>query len=226
MQTEDLIWMGVSFVLTLLVFSYLLGENPVFRVVSYIFVGVAAGYIAVVVIYQVLLPRLVWPMINGGSSERLLVLIPLLLSALLLAKMSARLSPLGNIPMAFLVGVGAAVIIGGAVLGTLIGQVRASIHLFDPAVANTLQQSPALRIFEGLVFLVGTVSSLMYFQFSINTQPGLPPKNPAWLDIVQKIGKVFIAITLGALFAGVYAAATAALIDRLDFIVKTIGQFL
>jgi hypothetical protein len=124
------------------------------------------------------------------------------------------------------VGVGAAVIIGGAVLGTLLGQVRASIHVFDPAAATFVQPSPVLRIFEGLVFLIGTISSLMYFQFSINAQPGLPPKNPVWLEIIHQIGKVFIAITLGALFAGVYAAATAALVDRLDFIIKTIGQFL
>jgi hypothetical protein len=37
---------------------------------------------------------------------------------------------------------------------------------------------------------------------------------------MAKIGQVFIAITLGALFAGVYATAITALIERLDFIMQ------
>ena len=45
------------------------------------------------------------------------------------------------------------------------------------------------------------------------------------IEVLSKIGEVFIAITLGALFAGVYLAALAALIDRLDFIQTVIVSF-
>ena len=38
----------ISFLFTLLIFSYVLGDNPLFRVAVYIFIGVSAGYIAVV----------------------------------------------------------------------------------------------------------------------------------------------------------------------------------
>jgi hypothetical protein len=117
-MTSELIWTFVSFILTVLVFSYLLGDNPVFKFVSALFVGITAGYFAVVIIYQVILARLVAPLLQGS----IVSLIPLVLSGLLLLKLSPRLSRAGDIPMAVLVGVGAAVAIGGAVLGTLFGR--------------------------------------------------------------------------------------------------------
>ena len=119
----DVVWTLVSLVLTLFIFSYLFGDNPVFRFATAIFIGAAAGYFAVVIIYQVLLPRLVVPLIQGST----LAFVPLVLSGLLLTKLSPRMGRLGNIPMAVLVGAGAAIAIGGAALGTIFGQVKASI---------------------------------------------------------------------------------------------------
>jgi len=68
-------------------------------------IGVTAGYFAVVIIYQVLIARLVVPLAQGST----LAMIPVLLSGLLLMKLSPRLTSLGNVSMALLVGVGAAV---------------------------------------------------------------------------------------------------------------------
>ena len=44
----DLITGVISFLFTILIFSYLLGDNPLFRIASYIFVGVSAGYVAAI----------------------------------------------------------------------------------------------------------------------------------------------------------------------------------
>ena len=46
------------------------------------------------------------------------------------------------------------------------------------------------------------------------------------MERIAGIGKAFIAFTLGALFAGVFAAAVTALIDRLDFLTEFIFNFL
>lgn len=218
MQQVDLIWTLVSFIVTLLVFFYLFGDNPLFRVVSYLFVGVTAGYVAVIVIYQLLLPRLVLPLVVGSAAERLVTLVPLALSVLLLAKLSPRLTRLGNVSMAYLVGAGAAVILGGAVLGTLIGQGIGTINMFDLRPGAALGRSPVLLLLEGILVLLGTVSTLIYFQFSARAQGDLPPRRPAVVETIAGIGQIFIAITLGALFAGVYFAALTALIDRLNFL--------
>ncbi|MEA4909292.1 MAG: hypothetical protein GYA17_08055 [Chloroflexi bacterium] len=225
MQSVDLIWTLVGFILTLLVFSYLFGDNPLFRLATYLFVGVTAGYAFVLVVYQVLLPRLFWPLLSGELTERLLLLVPLVLSTLLVFKISPRFTNLGSIPMAYLVGVGAAVAIGGAVVGTLVAQSRATIDAFGFQASGIVVQSPALQFFEGIVLLVGVVSTLVYFHFGASSQPDQPPQRAPWIEIIARIGQVFIAITLGALFAGVYAAAITALIDRLSFIVNVILSF-
>src|SRR5512137_1227027 len=97
------VWLIVSFVVTLLIFSYIFGDNPLFRLASYAFVGVAAGYTAVIVVEQVLLAKLAVPLLGGNW----LMLVPLVLGVVLLLKLFPRYSRLGTLPMAFLVGVAA-----------------------------------------------------------------------------------------------------------------------
>ena len=73
--------------------------------------------------------------------------------------------------------------------------------------------------------LVGTISTLVYFHFSTRPTAGGPQRSRLviWLG---GIGQVFIAITLGVLFAGVFAAAMTALIERLNFIWSFLASFL
>ena len=78
---------------------------------------------------------------------------------------------------------------------------------------------------EGLVILVGAVGTLMYFQFGANTRPDQPPRRAPVVEGLALVGQVFIEITLGALFAGVYAAAITALVERWLEIITTIAKF-
>jgi hypothetical protein len=214
----DLIWTLVGFFLTLFVLSYLLGDNPLFRLTTYLFIGVTAGYVTVVVFFQVILARLVYPLIQGDINVRLLTLVPLVLSALLLTRLSSRLTNLGGPSMAYLVGAGAALIIGGAVIGTLIGQTRATINLLDLPAGAVPQQTAAMQITEGLLFLVGTAATLLYFHFGASTRPDQTVQRSRLVEVAARVGQVFIAITLGSLFAGVYASTVVALIDRISAI--------
>ncbi len=217
--STDIIWTIAAFILTVMVLSYLIGDNPLFRLAVYIFIGVVAGYVTVLVIYQVILPRLIWPLLFGTMEERLLALIPTILGFLLLFKLSPKLGRLGNVPMAYIIGTGAAIIIGGAVYGTIIGQ--------GVAAVSTLQFQPGTgslgRVAEGLIILFGTIATLAYFHFSVRSIPNQPPKRPAIIQSLSGVGQVFIAITLGAVYAGVLLAALSALIDRLQFIIHSLG---
>ena len=58
---SQLIFTLVGFVLTLMVFSYIFGDNFLFRLASYLFVGVSGGYVGALVIDQVIFPRLIYP---------------------------------------------------------------------------------------------------------------------------------------------------------------------
>ena len=109
----------VGLILTLLVFSYLIGDNPLFRFAIYLFIGVASGYAAAVILRSVFLSKFSSLQTNNPTQLILNVIIPLLISATLLAKLSPRISWLGSFAMAILVGVGAATAVGGALIGLL-----------------------------------------------------------------------------------------------------------
>ena len=211
---------AISCLLTLMVFSYLIGDNAFFRVAVYLFIGVSAGYVTVVAWYQVLLPRLVMPLLEGR--ENWVLLIPLILGVLLLFKISPRLSSVGSPSLALMVGVGTAVAIGGAVLGTIIPQIQATISPFDLARD---QGAVAEHLFEGSIMLVGTISTLAFFHFGAKQSAGNRPQRNRLIDILASIGRFFIAVTFGVLFAGAYAAALTALTGRIYFIWNFIVSF-
>ena len=64
----DLITGAISFLFTLLILSYVIGDNPLFKIGTYIFVGVSAGFIAAIAVWQVVIPRLVSPLISTSVS--------------------------------------------------------------------------------------------------------------------------------------------------------------
>lgn len=68
-------WVFVGFFLSLMVLSYLIGDNIMFRLAIHLFIGVAAGYAAVMVVYQIVLPKMVLPVMWGGT-EMMWALIP------------------------------------------------------------------------------------------------------------------------------------------------------
>src|SRR6266508_1920773 len=143
----------VGLVLTLMVFSYLIGDSPLFRIAIYLFIGVGSGYAATVVWHSVLVPKLFSQL--GDINQLFLLIIPLILSFSLLAKLSPRISWLGNFAMAVLVGVGAAAAVGGALIGTLLPQAQAAMDAFDLSSAGA-GSSIFLKLVEGTVMFFGT----------------------------------------------------------------------
>ncbi len=219
MSLPDLVTGAIAFLLTLMVLSYLIGDNPLFRVAVYIFVGVSAGYVAVVAYRQVLMPDLIRPLMTGSPFERALLSIPLLLCVLLLMKVSPQLTPVGTPAMAILVGISAAVAIGGSVTGTVLPQIGATINAFDLQKAA----SPFAALFNGIFILLGVVTTLVYFHFGARVGADGSVRRLGLIEIIASVGSVFLSITLGVLFAGVYSAALTALIERLQFFASFFG---
>jgi hypothetical protein len=222
----------ISFLFTLLIFSYVLGDNPLFRIAVYIFIGVSAGYIAVVAWWQVVMPRLVYPFMSAISSGTLLqvvlILVPLLGALMLLV--FPHVTGLGRIPMAFLVGVGAAVTIAGAVIGTIIPQIQGTINAFDMGVTRAQNIGFVEAVSNATIILAGTVLTLSYFHFGARQKADGSMHRLGAIEAMAWGGRVFIGIALGAVFAGVYAAALTALIERISsliiFVTNFLGNFL
>ncbi len=201
----------LGFFLTLFIFSYLIADNPMFRFTIYLFIGVASGYAAAVILRSVFLAKFSSVQMNNPNQLILNVIIPMLISVTLLAKLSPRMSWMGNFAMAILVGVGAATAIGGALIGTLLPQSQAAMNAFDLGSGN-----PLVKLGTGIVMLVATVFTLASFHFTTGRAADGTLKRNAILNVIASVGRIFVAITLGVLFAGVYLAALTAMIERVS----------
>ena len=213
----------LSFLFTLLILSYLVGDNPAFRVAVHIFTGISAGYIVVIAFRSV--ANMFAPLISGSNQERILLVVPLVLSLLLLGKTSARFEWMGRPVMAFLVGLGAAVAIGGAVLGTLFPQIMAVSSLFNLRQTANFGNA-AGNLITGIFILIGTIVTLIYFQFTLFGNNRSTGKRGRVIGFIALIGQIFIVITLGTIFSGVLATALSALVERIHSLILFIDQVL
>lgn len=224
-MTADLLWGVVGFLFTLMVLSYLIGDNVFFRIAAQIFIGLTGGYFVVLIINQIIIPQLITPLLTDPWPEKVWILIPAILILMLLFSQVPRFKFIGSIPLAYIFGVTAALVVGGAVFGTLVPQSRAVINAFDPSGWAGNSEYTWFSILDASIMLIGTITTLSFFHFgrkrkSKNDLEAAEP--PKVFFVLGKIGQVFIGITLGAVFAGLFSTTLVALIDR----ILTVGQFL
>lgn len=206
---SELAGLIIGFVLTLLIYSYIWGDNPLYRLAIHVLVGVSAAYAAVIIINQIFVP-IYYELLTPDSSDLLTWLIPLLLGLPLVLKRLPRLSWVGRGTMGLLIGVGAAVALLGALTGTLMPQVLA-IHSSNP--------------FLNLIIAFLTVATLMTFQFTGRRNSEGEWIRPLWQrwGLVQ-IGQAVLMITFGALFAAVLNTSLILLVDRISFFLTKFAQ--
>lgn len=223
--TLDFIGTILSALLTIMVLSYLLADNVFFRLATYLFIGVAAGYAGSIAWHNVIYPGLIEPLLTRSLGEIfaptsiITLIVPWLLAILLLLKISPATSQYGSLPVALLVGVGAAVVVGGGITGTLIPQSLAAMNTLDPAaVAPLTGESGLERIVNVLIMILGTVSILVYFRFTARRMPSGEASRSQLASVVAYVGRLFIALTFGVMYAGALSATIVVLTERIQFL--------
>lgn len=208
------VWIGV--ILTLLVFSYLLHDSPLFRVAQAIFVGVTVGYAATVAIRSILVTRLFIPLLSDFEFYWTLM-IPFGLGLLLFTKWRAAWASIGNIPIAFLFGVGSALAIGGALTGALVPQLQATMVSLSPALGFDIVR-------DNLLLAIGTIGTFLSFRFIIPARTRAPMRA---LDVVARgwsfVGRWFIYIAFGAIFADTAVSRVSILVSRFYYVLQAFG---
>src|SRR3990170_2870295 len=149
-----------SALLTLMVLSYILGDNVLFRIAVHLFVGVAAGYAGALALRTVLYPRLVLPLLSDGFSAITAAFVVSWALALLLGlKAWPSTAWLGSLPMALLVGVGAALRSPLSIAVSFVGRVFIALT-FGVMYAGALAAALAV-LSERIQFLVGLARGLL-----------------------------------------------------------------
>ncbi len=216
----------VAAVLTLCVFSYLLGDNVLYRLAEHIFVGVAMGYALVVGFHTILAGKLFVPMVealtDGDGQQVLLLAIPLILGLLLLTKPFKAISWLGNLSVAVLLGVGSALAIAGALLGTLLPQADATADVTH----YVTRYGPGLGLFSGLVALAGTLGVLLHFYFATGREGRFAGFREGLVRTWGGLGRWFIVIAFSAILATTFMSRLSLLVGRIQFLLDSARRLL
>jgi hypothetical protein len=213
----EILMSALGAVLTLLIFSYLLGDNPLYRLALHIFVGVSVAYALIIALRGVILPALTPPDTSDPDLRLLwgISLIGVVLGLLLLSRGMRGLSWLSDISVAVLLGVGVGVALGGALLGTLVPQLDAATNPAVPELLWPLGQ---------VVAIVGTITGLMVFSFT-GRRPTRRLLNRL-LNGGARIGRWFILIGFGAAYGGVLVASLSLFADRVQYLIEVLGNII
>ncbi len=141
----------VAALATIGVGSYLVGARRIFVVLQYLLAGLATGYLVLLAIRDVLVPRLAAPLLENPRDQLLLLPALLLVGILIGASWLPRraVAP----ATAVLVGGIAAFALGGAVIGTILPQMAAALP--DGAASSPDFVSEVLALVVTLLVLVG-----------------------------------------------------------------------
>ncbi len=213
----------VAAILTFMVWSYVLGDNPAFRIAEHILVGTAVGYAVVVAWFNVVQPVFFQA---GHFRPSLLSALPLILCLLLMAKLNPAWSGIGSIAVAFLIGVGVALAVGGALFGTLWPQTLSTAQLSLGVSRGEDRQAGILTdplFWQNLAILIGTIGTFFYFAFETQPKGPLGEFRSAFTRFWSGIGQWIIMITLGALFANAAMSRMTLLIGRVQWLLDAFG---
>ena len=210
-------WLAALF--TLCILSFLYGDNPLYKLAEAVFVGVSAAYWMVVGfwtgivqnLFSKLAPDLIrsslLPGLPESQEQELIYLFPLLLSVLMLM----RLSPVGGWvsrwALAFFIGATAGIRLLGYLQSDFIRQVQSTIL---PLVVVGSQGFDFSASLQNLTIVVGVLSCLTYFFFSI--------EHKGAVGGVSRLGIWFLMITFGAGFGYTVMGRIALMAQRLEFL--------
>ncbi|MBM3314473.1 hypothetical protein FJY71_01335 [candidate division WOR-3 bacterium] len=238
MQLSSSLWVWVGAILTFGIFSFLLKDNPFYKFCEHLFVGVSLGYTMTIVTWSTLWPDLFKRLFASPTSEvsigaKLLLLVPLALGILYFFAFVPKVSWLMRIPMSFVLGWSAGVIIPSIIQTSVLTQAQYTVlkpgwmlqdlprqmgeawnHLAHVKGFNSV--SDALLSFLWAIgpptVFIGAVAAVIYFFFS-REQKGL-------LKPVSGTGIIFLMVGFGASFGYTVMARMSLLIDRLQFLLR------
>jgi hypothetical protein len=208
-------WLAV--LLTLAVFSYILGQNIAFRLAEHLFVGVSAGYAGGLAWNHVILPRLELLLANPATYWYYALFFAL--GILLLLRGLRPLAALGDLPLGILVGTGSGLALGGALSGSLVAQMRASVISLAPADHGRGLVGWAFAL-DASLLLLGTLAVLSAFHYRAQGQGPLGILGNRFIRALGSLGRKFLMVGFGALLAGAALSFFALLTGRLIFLVS------
>ena len=194
------VWIGV--ILTLAVWSYLFGENKVYRYVEHLFIGVSAGHAMVMGIGSI--RTLAWnPAFAAKTPEvqRLLAVLSMLLGLALYTTLFKKYRRISALPVGILLGTGAGLSMGGTIISQGIAQLKATML--------------PLNSVNNVIIVLGVLATMAYFVYG--------KASGTVGDVAVQVGKVgrwIMMIGFGAAYGTTVMGRVALLTGRVSFLLK------
>ena len=203
------IGLTVAGLLTLGIFSFLYKDNPVYRMCEAVFVGVSAGYWAVVYFFDNIHKKFyegVFP--SEGMETQMWLWGGGILGILMLFRISSKIGWIARWPLSFIVGATAGLYMMIYFVTNAMNQVSNTIQSFLVFGADgSLLWADSIG---ATVIIVGVFSGLVYFFFS--------KEHKGVFGGVARVGVWTLMITFGASFGYTVMSRMSLLIGRMDFI--------
>ena len=200
--------------LTLLIFSFLYRDNPLFKLAEHLYVGVSIGYL-IVKTYDTVIDRLViTPIIEQGEYS---LLIPVAIGMLMLARYVPKAAWMSRYAFAFIVGMGSGLAIPRTISSFILKQVEDTVRPIlsmagsDGVTFSMNLLNPASNL-NAIIILFGVSSVLFYFFFSI--------EHSGVGKAVARTGIMFLMISFGAAFGYTVMARMSLLIGRFTDLIE------
>jgi hypothetical protein len=213
-------WAGIGLMvaagLTLAMYSFLYKDNPVFKLVEHLYVGVSVGYIIIRTIYDNLLPNLINPLFipEAGKSPDLFLIIPAFFGVLMLSRFIPKYAWVSRWSIAFIVGWGSGMAIPRVLKTFIFEQAKSTM---DPLSATAMFSIKGgfwgtLTAWSPILVIVGVICVLMHFLFSL--------EHKGVVRSISKVGIGFLMIAFGAGFGYTVMGRMSLLIGRVTFLLK------
>jgi hypothetical protein len=212
------IGLWVSALLTLSIFSFLFGDNPMYRLAESLFIGVSAAYVMVVGfwtgivqnLFGKLIPDLMRqtfiPGLSPSQGTELIYIVPLILSVMMLCRLLPKIGWIARWPLAFFIGATAGFRLLGFFESDFVRQIQNTIM---PLVVTGGDNNFWESVRHTLI-VIGVLSGLVYFFFSI--------EHRGIVGRISRLGIWFLMITFGASFGYTVMGRIALFAQRLEFL--------
>jgi len=199
----EVIGIWVAGLLTLAIYSFLYRDNPVYKIAEHLYVGLSTGYLVVIAIQDALWKDLYVPLFESPQPEYI-VIFPGFLGFLVFTHFSKKYSYLSRLSIAFIIGATAGISIPAYIQGYLLKHTSATmIPLLDDSVSMGTH-------LNNLLILIGVVTVLIYFFFSIKHEGVMKP--------VSRVGTFYLMLFFGAAFGYTVMGRVSLLIGRMRFL--------
>ncbi len=199
----DLFWTTVAALITLAIFSFLYKDNPAFKFVERLWVGITTGYWTMLLYHTSFTDKVVTPIFRQGQWW---YIIPSILGILMWFRLSKKYGFLARYSLAFYIGISTGVFIPLTIKASILYQLHGSIRAIEPT-------------WSGLMFVVAflcMICSLSYFFFS--------KEHKGLLGVTSRIGIFTLMIGFGTGFGLTVMGRVALLGHRVSFLHDWVQQ--